>query len=76
LELLDADLHVVGVVVVVGWKGCERVYGKGMGCLHLYSIVLLFSLVAMGLNIKELRVWMFQSQLPGWCVTMIWFKPR
>jgi hypothetical protein len=36
LEFLDADLHVVGVMVVLGWKRCEPIYCRGKGWLHLY----------------------------------------
>jgi hypothetical protein len=30
LELMDVVLHVVGVMVVMGWKECEP-YCRGMG---------------------------------------------
>jgi hypothetical protein len=36
LEILDAHLHIIGVVIVAGWKGCETVYGRDTGWLHLY----------------------------------------
>jgi hypothetical protein len=35
LKLLVEGLHIVGGVVVVGWKGCNPAYCKDMGWLHL-----------------------------------------